>query len=274
MAEQRPRFSAKTYRFNLDQPKMYHLPDWDGYKDPKKLAILRQIVEQYGRDPRIVNLAVAIIKKCGCKPREYKKQAACLLKWVQTQIYYVNEAGERLQSPLYTLKSGIGDCDDLAILLCSFFECIRLPWKLVISANTNNGLVRYHEGDPNFKPLPYSHIYCMVGDRPFTPQKWTYCEPTLEVPLGWDIVATQNDPNARKYLPELGGVTGAFVGGAMADAMEEMGVTKFGKNVALAILTGALVSAGTEILLDYLRASPFYQALVLRKPRPKKKKAK
>lgn len=274
MSEHRPSFFAKTNPIQLSNPTTYHLPNWDGYKDPQKLALLRQIVEQYGRDPRIAELAVSIIRKCGCKPREYQKQAACLLKWVQTQIYYVNEAGERLQSPIYTLKSRMGDCDDMAILLCSFFECIRLPFKFVVSASTQNGLVRYHEGDPNYKKLPYSHIYCMVGDKPFTPSKWTYCEPTLEVPLGWDIVATQDDPNARKYLPELGGVSsvGASVGGSVAESVEDLGITNFGKKIGLAIITGALVSAGTEILLDYLRASPLYQSLVLRKPKNKKAK--
>jgi len=273
MREARPNFSAATKPIQLEQPRTYHLPNWDGFKDPKKLQIMREIVLQYGRDPRVAQLAVEICRQAGCKPREYQRQAECLLKWVQTQVYYVNEAGERLQSPLYTLKTRMGDCDDMAMLLCSFFEALRLPWKFVISANTRNGLVRYCEGDKNFQPLPYSHIYCAVGDRPFTPQRWIYCEPTMDVPLGWDIVATQSDPEARKYLPELGGVAssivGSTVGGAVGEAAGEASVTrnvaKFAKQVAVAIVAGSLTAVGTEILLDYLRASALYKKLVLKK---------
>ena len=108
MREHKPNFSAKTKSIQLENPRTYHLPDWDGFKDPKKLQILREIVMQYGRDPRIAQLAVEICREAGCKPREYKKQAAVLLKWVQDHIFYVNEAGERLQSPMYTLKTGMG----------------------------------------------------------------------------------------------------------------------------------------------------------------------
>ena len=278
MREQRPNFAGRANQIKLEKPTTYHLPDWDGYKDPKKLAMLRQIVLQYGRDPRVAQLAIKICRQAGAKPREYRKQAQALLAWVQKNIYYVNEPGERLQSPLYTLKSGLGDCDDLAILLCSFFECVRLPWKMVISASTREGIVRYIEGDPNYRKLPYSHIYCMVGNKPFVPTSWEFCEPTMEVPLGWDIVKAQNDPDARKYLPELGsidmgapGMAAGIVAGSLSDKILDQGIPKFALNMTLAIIIGGITVAGTEILMDYLRASDFYQSLVLRKGKKGKK---
>jgi hypothetical protein len=104
--------SAKAQQLDLDGAKVHHLPDWGGYDDPRKLQIIREIAEQRGRDPRIATLAVRIIKDAKCQPREYKKQAAALLAWVQDpkNIYYVNEPGERLQDPIYTIKQGYGDC--------------------------------------------------------------------------------------------------------------------------------------------------------------------
>jgi hypothetical protein len=269
--EAKPMFAGRANQIKLENPTTYHLPDWDGYKDPKKLALMRQIVLQYGRDPRVAQLAVNICRQNGVKPREYRKQAACLLKWVQDNIYYVNEPGERLQSPFYTLKSGLGDCDDLAILLCSLFECVRLPWKLVITAPTRMGIQRYIEGDPNYRKLPYSHIYCCVGNRPFNPTSWEFCEPTMSVPLGWDIVKAQNDPQARQYLPELGSVDmGGIVGTGMTRGILNTDLVKKGieilqKDIILAIVIGSITSAGTEIMLDYLRSSDLYQSLVLRK---------
>jgi hypothetical protein len=104
--------SAKAQQLDLEGAKVHHLPDWGGYDDPKKLQIIREISEQRGRDPRIASLAVRIIKEAKCQPREYKKQAAALLAWVQDpkNIFYINEPGERLQDPIYTIKKGYGDC--------------------------------------------------------------------------------------------------------------------------------------------------------------------
>lgn len=61
---------------------------------------------------RISQLAVAILREAGVQPREYEKQAAALLRWVQDpeNVYYINEPKERLQDPLYTIDKKLGDC--------------------------------------------------------------------------------------------------------------------------------------------------------------------
>lgn len=94
----------------LEQPKVYHIPAWKHFGDPRKLALIRRVAESRGRDPRIAVLAVNILKQAGVEPRNYVAQAAALLRWVQGNIYYVNEPDERLQDPEYTLKVGMGDC--------------------------------------------------------------------------------------------------------------------------------------------------------------------
>ena len=247
-----PQF-AGARSLKLESPKTYHLSEWDLLDDPQRLATLRNIVMQYGRDPRIAMLAVKILKEKKVKPREYVKQAKVLLAWVQDNIYYVNEPFERLQSPLFTLKSGIGDCDDLTILLCSFFECIRLPWKFVLSASTPNGIVRYHENDANYPRLKYSHVYCMVGNKPFTPTKWFYCEPTLKVPLGWDV------GKGTDKLPELGAT---FVTGTIAGSVADEGLSGHVHKIFRASLVGAITAVTTEVLLDYIKSSDIYKKYI------------
>jgi len=118
---------ARLDAINLAGTEVHHLPDWKGYDDPKRLEIIRHIAMMRGRDPRIASLAVDIIKKAGAKPREYKKQAAALLKWVQNpkNVYYVNEPGERLQDPIFTIKQGWGDCFPVGTLV------LRSDGKLV-----------------------------------------------------------------------------------------------------------------------------------------------
>jgi hypothetical protein len=201
-------FVAK--RVNLDQTtKTYHLPEWKSKNDAARMRALREIAMKGGRDPDIATLAVNIVRDAGVQPRDYKGQAAALLNWVQSQIYYINEPGERLQDPVYTLKVRYGDCDDMAILLASLYEACRLPWRYVLSGRSPaNKLVRWVEGTPK-KQAKWSHIYVIVGYPPYTPKKWFYAEPTLQrVPLGWDVVGAAKANGGKVVLPELGSLTG------------------------------------------------------------------
>lgn len=238
----------------LDKPKVHHVPAWSGYSDPQRLAYLRTIVVHAGRDPRIATLAVQILREAGVEPRNYATQAAALLKWVQQRIYYVNEPGERLQDPLYTLKVGYGDCDDMAILLASFFETLALPWRFVISGIAPGGKkVRFVEGSG--KPTPraqWSHIYVRVGWPPFQPQKWAYAEPTLRsATLGWDVVSAGGNP-----LPEMKAYAGAgetVQAGAAAAGASMIDSEKGGSfvmDVLKATATGVAVTVLSSVILQ------------------------
>jgi hypothetical protein len=196
----------KARRVNLDSAKTYHLPAWGETSDPKRIAILRRIALAGGRDPRVATVAIGILRDNGVKPRDYVNQARALLKFVQHRIYYANEPGERLQDPAYTLRVGYGDCDDMALLLASLCESIRLPWRFVISGRRGSRVVRWVEGTP-YSPARWAHIYLQIGDRPFVPKKWLFAEPTLRtVDLGWDVVAASKGGTAP--LPELSGPDG------------------------------------------------------------------
>jgi transglutaminase-like putative cysteine protease len=89
---------------------IYHYPAWTAMSDRAKLSVLRDMAQVYGRDPRLRDIAVNIIRSAGAAPRDYKAQAAALLAWVQTNIYYVNEPGEQIASPWRTLEWRHGDC--------------------------------------------------------------------------------------------------------------------------------------------------------------------
>jgi hypothetical protein len=198
-------FVAK--RVNLDATtKVYHLPDWKGKGDAARIAALREIAEKGGRDYDIATLAVNIIRDAGVPSRDYRAQAAALLTWVQTQIYYMNEPGERLKDPVVTLKDRYGDCDDMAILLAALYESCKLPWRYVLSGKSPQGkLIRWVEGTSR-KRGQWTHIYVIVGYPPYTPKKWLYAEPTLaRVPLGWDVVGAARQNGGRVALPELSG---------------------------------------------------------------------
>lgn len=260
--EQRPQFPAGQVK--LDTPQVYHIPSWNNISDRKRLALLREVIEQYGRDPRVVDQAINICKFAGVEPRDYVGQAKCLLKWVQERIYYVNEPGERLQSPLYTLKVGYGDCDDMMIVLCSFFEAVRLPWKIVISGKQGDKFVRYCEGDRHYPRASYSHVYCMVGNRPFTPTEWFYCEPTLKAPFGWDVVqaAKGEGPPLHTLLPELGGLgeTSSLFSPSKTVARSIWKAKSF--QIMEAAVIAAITAVVAELLLDRIRSSQFHDDFI------------
>ena len=293
--------SARTVQLGqYGSTKVHHLPEWSGYDDPRKLQVIRQIAMQRGRHPFIAKKAVSIFRRARANPREYKKQAAALLKWVQDpkNIYYVNEPGERLVDPLVTMKWKFGDCDDQVLVLCSLFESVHLPWKLVISGieKKTGKKVRYIEGGKYPKGVVWTHIYCMVGTPAFNPKEWYFCESTVRgVPLGWDVV--DGDPG---YIPEMdrpkggkarivrlppkrsrralatanysGAISGALteemyigagstIGGSLAE--EELQDSSSGeseyKNILKAIATGVAVSVGTQISLDWIRGTGLYE---------------
>lgn len=131
MAKRLPvkQISASSRELDMSGAQTFHLPDWDNLSHPERLNLMRQISMSRGRDPRIVNKALSIIRKAGVKPREYEKQAAALLAWVQNpkNIYYINEAGERLQDPIYTLKVKYADCFAKdTLVLRDDFELVKI----------------------------------------------------------------------------------------------------------------------------------------------------
>jgi len=204
-----PRFGAfSSERVELPEAgevKVFHIPSWKDGDDRGRISALRQIAVEAGRDPRMATVAVDILREAKAPPRAYEKQAAALLRWVQHEVYYVNEPGERLQDPFYTLKVRYGDCDDMALLLASLCESLRLPWRFVISGNRGSNMIRWVEGDPYPSGVKWSHIYMRIGWPAFTPSEWRSAEPTIRgVPLGWDVVDIKKK-NGRVVLPELAG---------------------------------------------------------------------
>ena len=249
-------FGTSSRRVSNSEPKIYHLDKWDDLDDPQRLEIIKEIIEGEGRDPSIAELTVNILKQAGVAPRDYEKQSAALLKWVQENIYYVNEPGERLQSPKYTLRRGFGDCDDMVIVLCSFFESIGLPWKLVLSGTNHGRKMRYIQGEPYQRGTEWTHIYCMVGNQPFHPTNWFFCEPTIKnVPLGWDVVAAKGNHLPELLAPQYGGsLTTGLASGLAADHNGQTGslldhVTK----VSISVVIGVTTAIATELLLEYIK---------------------
>lgn len=247
---------------HLDQPRTWHLPNWGRMREDQRIGVLRALAVQRGRDPRIRALAAQIAQ--GLEQRDYAAQAGRLLAWVQEHIAYLNEPGEILQDPLYTLRVQHGDCDDMAILLGALYEALRLDFRFVLSGRDAAG--RHHrwvEGEPFPSGVQWAHVYLSVGWPPFKPSTWAFAEPTIKgKPLGWDVHAAQG-----AGLPELGRwgaatVSGSGSGtrlisagggaaGATAKLLEDGTVTR---QIAIAVTVGVLTSVASTLLIDAVKA--------------------
>lgn len=207
----------------LDRPRVFHLPAWDRTGHAGRVAFFRRIVLQYGTDPRVRQTANQILQ--GVQQRDYQGQAARLLQWVHQNVAYYNEPGEILQDPLYTLEHRYGDCDDLAILLATLFQSIRLPWKFALSGVKDGQKQTWREGErmPN---VAWSHIYLYVGWPTFHPTTWMPVEPTIQgVPLGWEVGQPRpfGVSGQQTQLPELSGLALGALGFAGADMLPMVG---------------------------------------------------
>ena len=81
----------------------------------------------YGHIPRLRYLAAHIVEPF----HSYQPglQARELATWVKQNIRYIKEAGEQLQTPIQTIRTGIGDCDDLVVLTAALATAIGLRWR-------------------------------------------------------------------------------------------------------------------------------------------------
>lgn len=241
-----------------------HLPGWDGYPDPRKVALLRHIAEQSAREPELRKLAVRLLNPLiGVKipPRDYDGQAARILKSVQNRVYYVNEPGEILQEPLLTWKLRYGDCDDLADLTAALMIAIGLEWRFVLDGEAADGtILRWIEGTKIPEGVQWGHVYGMVGTPPFRPVRWHFVEPSVRgAPLGWDtvmgsthgVVSSQPTPSPAGLGRVLGATVAGYgaMAGQVTQSMAQYGA-RYGAapwSWASALVPGGAYGAGTSV---------------------------
>lgn len=184
--------TTQSNKLALDKafPDVYEIKSWGWSSDRGKLRILRKIAKEYGRDPRLREHTVNVIRQAGAQARDYRSMAQAILSYVQNNIYYVNEPGEQVQSPWYTIRKGFGDCDDMSVLMAAMAESIMLPWRFALAGKGFAGRnVKHYEGGPMAWGGSYSHIYVQLGWPPIKPTTWMSAEPTIKgVPLGYDVV--------------------------------------------------------------------------------------
>ena len=182
------------------EPQFFGLPRWATTNNPGRVRFIRELAQEYGHLPEMRWYTARILREHQVAARDYPRMAKVILKHVQSKVYYTQEAGEQLQSPWRTLQHG-GDCDDAAIVLYSMAYSVGLPVRLALAGADSSGRpVRWVEGEP-FKRANYTHIYALLGWPAGRPRKWAAAEPTMQVPLGYDVTihGTDFDRHGRPH---------------------------------------------------------------------------
>jgi|GEM_PF-3485091 len=193
-----------------DGTNLYEIPGWATASVRGRIGFLRELADEHGKDPMLMQFVIhRILKPAAIAPREFRRQAAALLRWVQTNIYYINEPDERIATPWRTLEWRAGDCDDEALLLAAFAQSIGLASRFVLTGPGKAGrLVRWIEGQGSpASDVEWSHIYVQIGWPALQPRFWTSAEATMpDAPLGYDVAVdgVVADREGRIRVPRPG----------------------------------------------------------------------
>jgi len=134
------------------------------------MRALRAIINHAADHPTINTVARRILRRYHTPDRDQFAQARALHAWVQGNIKWVPEKGDKFVHPIWTLYNGAGDCDCHVALLGALLESIRIPVKLYILRRGGRSI----------------HVYLKVGLPGIRPRRWIPAETSLRKPFGWD----------------------------------------------------------------------------------------
>lgn len=141
---------------------------WQGTR--ATLRIMSRLTRHFKKDIQIRSLAQSIISDVPGH-KNWTSQIKALHNYVQSNVQYIRDIRgvETLATPLQTLKTMQGDCDDQAVLLASLLESIGHPTRFVAMKLSTFG--------------PYVHVYTetKIGSN------WYPLETTEKFPPGYPM---------------------------------------------------------------------------------------
>lgn len=131
------------------------------------VGVMRAMVQDYRTDPVIRRAAVDAIFNAPEKGELAEARAVFAL--VRDSIRYVRDVHEveTLQSPVVTLLSRIGDCDDQSTLLAALLESVGYPTRFVVAGYSVPG------------ELEHVYLQALIDGA------WCDMDPTEHEYVGW-----------------------------------------------------------------------------------------
>jgi transglutaminase-like putative cysteine protease len=98
----------------------------------EQIEFLREMVDEYRGHAGIRARARDIVfRQANCPPRDEVAYALAIGRWVQSNITYVRELPEEFATPVHTLLTRYGDCDDFASVTAALCESLGIESELI-----------------------------------------------------------------------------------------------------------------------------------------------
>lgn len=153
----------------------------DGYSGTAAtIQRMQQMVSRHKRDFTVRTLAGQLVQSCASK--DYYCYARKLYEFCRDRIRYAFDPSEveLVESPLHVLKSGVADCDSIAVTLAALAESIGLHTRYVT--------IKDNPSHPN----EFSHVYVRIYVPPSrysarSTSGWIGADPTIpDKDFGWE----------------------------------------------------------------------------------------
>ena len=158
--------------FNFTQPRIFTGRIPKGYAGTRKtVELIAHLVKEGAKDFCVRQTAIAILRQCGVRPKDYLGEIRALFEWVNRNVRYTRDIHrvELLHTARRMIELRAGDCDDMTILLSAMLKSIGHPVRLV--------LVGFN---PEKKGL-FTHIYLEA----YYQGRWIPLDPTVNRWMGW-----------------------------------------------------------------------------------------
>jgi transglutaminase-like putative cysteine protease len=167
--------NSQTPHKRLANPSVY---DTIGY--------MIKFAKEYSRNLDIRSIAEQVCRSL--EPGDYASEILAINFWVDKNIRYIRDidGAEFLKTPVATVQTGTGDCDDIATVMAALMiSAGNIVRFAIVDLSSGGG-----GGQPN-----YSHVFCQV----FLPddQQWITCDPVA----GKDTISMHNRVKAIKVFP-------------------------------------------------------------------------
>ena len=171
--------SRKTEIAELGEPKgKMKMKIYNVYTLEERMVHIIALANKGKLDPDVRKfVAKALTKRCGddwcVSERDFDGEIVAIFNAVRRNVRYTGDiwSVDTFQHPKRTLELGIGDCDDVSILISSGLMSIGYPIRFrVIRTKGSND---------------WNHIFVLCGRPPRDPKQWVSLDATVAKPAGW-----------------------------------------------------------------------------------------
>lgn len=138
------------------------------------MKTMAYIVQRFKVFIPLRELALAIVD--GTRGKDHEAEARRVFDWVKENITYRRDVRgvETIASPMGTIQTGAGDCDDQAVLIAVLCMAIGIPARFKAVG---------------FIPGKLSHVYAQVRIN----GQWVAMDTTEPQPMGWQPPGIVNE---------------------------------------------------------------------------------